>query len=156
MPFSSNDLYPVVFDLQDLDHDKDGNRCRKNIVATCKEKASTAAASILSSTIFCGHDITFNNNDRGVYPLRKEEFSEQREVSTSDQERQDHHGQAPATSGKSSQLFAQSSQNTIKQIVFAEPTSRTKHRHLEDEYVMTQQVRLDKETIYPPRLAATN
>jgi hypothetical protein len=164
MAFSSNDLYPVVYDLKDFDHAKKGSSCRKSTAASYKEKATMTATSILSSTIFCGHDVTLNNSNQGDYIFFKRHLSEQMDVSNSDQEpyikelpnhrRQAHHRsqwQSPSTSHNCSQQFVQSSQSTTNHILLAEEMAHSKHRQLEDDYVLTQQVGQEKKG-FSPRL----
>jgi hypothetical protein len=152
MAFSSNDLYPIVVVLKDLDDDAvDGNRSSNSIVDSYREKATTAAASILSSTIFCGYDDT-SDTHKNDYTLSKKQVKETMNAAASDRygtellgdhRRQDHHGAsytATIASRNSTFHFNQSSTGTTKQIVFAEATTDPKYRQLDNDYVLTQQV----------------
>jgi hypothetical protein len=167
MAFSTNDLYPVVFDLKDLDHAVEENRSPKTTIVSFKNKTTTAAASILSSTCFCGHDVSLSKSIPGNFSDK--EFSDQLNESTSDQElytmdvtndkRKDHHRsqwQPPVAFYDSSQQFVQPSQSTARQIVLAETTTHPKHRQLEDDYVLTQQVRQERKRVFLPRLHASH
>ncbi|KAG7341592.1 protein kinase domain containing protein [Nitzschia inconspicua] len=146
MAFYSNDLYPIVIDLKDLDNDEQGNRSNSSIVDGYKEKATTAAASILSGTIFCGYSDTSEDCRKDYYETKVEmsALTADRHAHELGKHRKQHHTETPyppmASFRSSSQQHLQSSQGTKKQIVFAEATIHPKYRQLEDDYVLTQQI----------------
>lgn len=147
MSLSTNDLYPIVVELKDNDHVNVENHSSSSIVDSYKEKATTAAVSFLSGTLFCGQEnapIDSNPKDYIISKDRMDVAAADRCVGEMGNHRKhDHHGSWPrlVTSYRnSSKRFNQKSQVTAKQIVFAEAASHPKYRQLDDEYVLTQQV----------------
>jgi hypothetical protein len=147
MAVSANELYPVVHDLSEteyatLSNNHRGRSAGGNHKNRPESTLAAAAQDLFTSSLWCGSNDTSNDTRQNYtsrmatthlasHRMHEHLSAVPRSQSTSPYHPYYNHQQAP------------SPRSHNKQVVFAGAKSDAPSRQLEDDYVLTQQVRLD-------------